>query len=89
MLRSGENISPKRENEDMRLCFGVPRTGEGIRVLGDKASRPGERFSLKRDHLLNFVFCLTRRLGESLSVRRSVSSPRRGGTRLSEISQVN
>ena len=22
LLRSGDNISPKRENEDVRLCFG-------------------------------------------------------------------
>jgi len=41
------------------------------------------------DLLFNFAFCLTYRLGECLSVRRSVSSPRWGGTRLSEISQVN
>ncbi|QCE11071.1 hypothetical protein DEO72_LG10g2304 [Vigna unguiculata] len=63
LLCSGEDISPKRENEDVSLCFEVSRIGERIRVLGDKASRPGER--------------------------RSVSSPRRGGTRLSETSQVN
>ena len=73
----------------MRLCFGVPRTGEGIRVLGDKVSRPGKRFSLKRDLLLNFAFFLTCRLDECLRVWQSVTSPRRGGTRLSENSQVN
>jgi len=86
--RSGENISPKRENEDVRLCFGVPRIGEEIRVLGDKAFRPGERFLLKRDLLFNFAFCLTRRPGESLSVRRRASSPRQKGTHLSKILQV-
>jgi len=89
LLRSGKNISPKRENEDVRLCFGVPRKDKGIRVLGDKVSRLGERFSLKQDLLLNFAFCLTCRLGECLRVWRSVSSPRRGGTRLSENLQVN
>ena len=41
LLCSGEDISPKQENEDVSLCFEVSRIGERIRVLGDKASRPG------------------------------------------------
>ena len=51
LFRSGKTFLPKRDYEDVRLCFRMPRTGEGIRVLGDKVSRLGERFSLKRDLL--------------------------------------
>jgi len=46
-------------------------------TLGDRASRSGEWFSLKREIVQGFVFCLTRRLGEGFGFGRRTILPKR------------